>query len=72
MGRYTDSAGAPADDVAHPWACALDRFPNDTLLRLAGFEVAARPRGKEAVWRRAGKVYGQAQALVMALGGRHR
>jgi len=54
--KQTDAAG-------HPSASTAARFPRDLLLRRHGFAIAARPRGKPAVWVRHGKAYTEREAL---------
>ncbi len=57
----------PRDDY-HPSACRVSRFPQDDYLRSAGYEIHARPKGAEAVWRcrLTGQRVGHALAVQLA------
>lgn len=46
--------------------CCRDPFPEDTELRCAGFSIWRRPAPGMAVWKRDGRYYHHAQALLIA------
>lgn len=51
-------------DIARAaYARTKGTHPSDQRLRKAGFAIHARPRGRHAVWRRAGKFYAEPEAL---------
>lgn len=47
-----------------PSADTSKRFPLDQRLRAAGFAIAERPAGREAVWSKGGVEFRQSEALL--------
>lgn len=56
---YTDNE----QTYGHPSEDRTTRFSKDALLRVRGFKIHSRRKGKEAVWERAGKLYTFSEAL---------
>lgn len=52
-------------DAGHAFAEVVDRFPDDTRLRKAGFKIAYRPNGKEALWEKDGKLWAHSRVLEL-------
>lgn len=46
--------------------CKSDPFPDDTLIRTAGFRIWIRPRQGKPIWWRRGRYYTHAKALMIA------
>ena len=52
--------------MPHPSRCRTPRFPEDDLLRVHGWEIAERRRGREPLWRRVGRLAVHSEALAEA------
>jgi len=50
-------------DAGHAFAEVVNRFPEDIRLHRAGFKIAHRPNGKEALWEKYGKLWAHSRAL---------
>lgn len=53
------------EEPNHPSISTVDRFPDDTLLRNAGFIIAERPKVGPTIWMKAGMHYTHTEALQL-------
>ena len=58
--RYEDDV----DPNYHPSQSMVSHFPDDALLRAAGFAIASRPKQGDAVWRKRGLLFTHSEALA--------
>lgn len=54
-------------DASSGWACTVDLFPIDTMLRGKGYVIAARPEKGPTLWRRGQDIITEEHAVSNAV-----